>query len=402
MEMEAAKATAEATAKKRLAVFLDGTWNTVGDNTNVWRLKSLCSSVGADGVLQLVYYDAGLGTQFGEKVRGGMFGYGLNKNLQDAYEWLIDNFNEGDELFIFGFSRGAYTARSLAGFLALCGLLQPGAPLSIKQLFKRYRLEDEPRTIRELIADNNANKLGDTTLEDRWVLKYSRAIPIKMVAVWDTVGALGIPAFNFKNVSRSSFKWLHTGLRTPIDHGFHAVAIDEHREAFAQTLWTKNTRKDGTSAAPRPLSSVEQRWFAGAHANVGGGCENDLLAQLPLQWIMKKATLHGLAFRSQIEHDAGVHQSPISDSYSEFAKGWYKIVKFGTRYYRVIGAAPIETADYVQGTVNETIDASVFDRWRAHESYRPHNIIDWAKRYEINPATVQGSVRADSPNIAVD
>ncbi len=90
-------------------------------------------------MIQRIYYDAGLGTQFGEKVRGGMFGYGINKNLKDAYEWLIDNYNTGDDIFIFGFSRGAYTARSLAGFIAMCGLLKPGAPLSINQLYARYR-----------------------------------------------------------------------------------------------------------------------------------------------------------------------------------------------------------------------------------------------------------------------
>jgi uncharacterized protein (DUF2235 family) len=87
--------------QKRLALFLDGTWNTVDDNTNVWRLKCLCAARDAEDVNQLVYYDAGLGTQFGEKIRGGVFGSGLGKNLKDAYEWLIDNYNPGDDIFIF-------------------------------------------------------------------------------------------------------------------------------------------------------------------------------------------------------------------------------------------------------------------------------------------------------------
>lgn len=101
--------------KKRLALFLDGTWNAVGDNTNVWRLKSLCAPRSPDGSVQLAYYDIGV-----NGFLGGMFGKGLDRNITDAYEWLIDQYNPSDEIFIFGFSRGAYTARSLAGLVSKC------------------------------------------------------------------------------------------------------------------------------------------------------------------------------------------------------------------------------------------------------------------------------------------
>jgi uncharacterized protein (DUF2235 family) len=137
-----------APTKKRVAVFLDGTWNTVNDNTNVWRLKSLLAPATADGTRQAAYYHKGVGTSFGTRDRGGMFGYGLNDEIIRAYEWLIDNYNLGDELFIFGFSRGAYTARSLSGFIAKCGLISIGAPLSVKELYDRYRRGsgNDPRT----------------------------------------------------------------------------------------------------------------------------------------------------------------------------------------------------------------------------------------------------------------
>jgi hypothetical protein len=95
--------------RKRLAGFLDGTWNTINHNTNVWRLKSLLATKGDDAVEQLSYYSNGVGTTFGERLRGGMFGYGLNDEIIRAYEWLIDHYNCGDELFLFGFSRGAYS-----------------------------------------------------------------------------------------------------------------------------------------------------------------------------------------------------------------------------------------------------------------------------------------------------
>src|SRR4051812_43293723 len=125
---------AAAPAKKRLAIFLDGTWNAVGDNTNVWRLKSLCAPRPSDGVVQLVYYDIGVNGFI-----GGAFGKGLNENVTEAYEWLIDTYSPGDEIFIFGFSRGAYTARSLAGLIAKHGLLKAGAPLGVRQLYERYK-----------------------------------------------------------------------------------------------------------------------------------------------------------------------------------------------------------------------------------------------------------------------
>jgi uncharacterized protein (DUF2235 family) len=134
---------------RHVALFLDGTWNTVNDNTNVWRLKSLLAPKSNDGVEQTAYYSTGVGTTFGERVRGGMFGYGLNDEIIRAYEWLIDHYNPGDALFIFGFSRGAYKARSLSGLISKCGLLTAGGPLSVNQLYARYRRGSAASTIRE-------------------------------------------------------------------------------------------------------------------------------------------------------------------------------------------------------------------------------------------------------------
>jgi uncharacterized protein (DUF2235 family) len=105
---------------KRLAAFLDGTWNVVGDNTNVWRLKSLCAPADSTGTAQLVYYEKGV-----NGFLGGLYGKGLDQNITEAYQWLIDNYEVDDDIFIFGFSRGAYTARSLAGFIASAVCSEP-------------------------------------------------------------------------------------------------------------------------------------------------------------------------------------------------------------------------------------------------------------------------------------
>jgi uncharacterized protein (DUF2235 family) len=386
-------ARVKAPPTKRIGIFLDGTWNTVDDNTNVWRLKSLTAPL-ANGLPQVTYYDIGVNGAV-----GGGVGKGLGENVLEAYKWLIDNYEEEDEIFIFGFSRGAYTARSLAGFIAMYGILKPGAPLSVKQLYARYQ-RDQDRTIWKLCELRDTGQLGVCSLEEQWMLKYSVRADIKMVGVWDTVGAIGIPVGRWKGVSRSTLNWLHTGLRKPIQHGFHALAIDDHRKSFAPTLWTIKKYKDPQRPTRcRDIASVEQRWFVGAHGNVGGGCESDLLAQFPLRWMMRKAAGLGFGFRNDIDIDGDVLKAPVSDSYDEFLWGLYSRVS--QRHQRPIGAPPRENADGWDLTTNETIDASVFERWRLDPHYRPAGIASWAKARGVDPAQITQSVRADAPDQSV-
>lgn len=371
---------------KRIAVFLDGTWNVTTDNTNVWRLAALCAPIGDDGVHQVSRYDVGV-----NGVWGGAFGKGVGDNIVKAYEWLVGQYNPGDELFIFGFSRGAFTARSLAGFIAKYGLLKPGAPLGVRQLYDRYRRADD-KTIWRLNAESEAGELKDVSLEERWMLRYSMPVHIKLVGVWDTVGALGVPWFSLEGIGRSSFGWMHTGLRLPIQNGFHALAIDEHRHSFAPTLWTVLS---STLAQPRPLNSVEQRWFPGNHGNVGGGYSGDLLVQAPLRWLKAKAEGLGLNFRYDVELDTEAHAADIPDSYAQFMRGAYRLAS--RRYHRTVGAEPYTDMRGTHSTVNETIDDSVFERWRANSKYRPPSLAEWASRYQLDPANVIGSVLAHSP-----
>jgi uncharacterized protein (DUF2235 family) len=317
--------------QKRLAVFLDGTWNSVNSNTNVWRMRALCAAKGKDNKPQLVYYEVGV-----NGFLGGVFGQGLDENIRLAYEWLIENYNDGDEIFIFGFSRGAFTARSLAGLVAIDGILRAGSPIGVTELFERYRKGDEESiwTLKEKEAAGDTSKL---TEQERWLLKYSQPAKVKVVGVWDTVGSVGLAAGNIPGVSRPTFDYLQTGLRIHILNGYHALAIDEHRNDFAPTIWDVRRPKDQNAiiAQPRLLSSVEQRWFVGAHANVGGGYETDLLAQSPLRWMMKKAESQGLSFRSEVELDGDAVTAPITDSCKSFGSGFYAMVF--PPLYRTIG-----------------------------------------------------------------
>jgi uncharacterized protein (DUF2235 family) len=378
---------------RRLALFLDGTWNTVNDDTNVWRMKSLCA-VNAE---QICYYSPGVGTSFGDRVIGGMFGYGLDDEVIDAYQWLMENYELGDHIFIFGFSRGAFTARSLSGFISKCGLLKPGAPMSLRQLYERYRKGNTVHTIRELanLAD------GALSFEEKWLKEYSMAVPIWLQGVWDTVGALGVPFGNLPTISRSRYAFLETDLRINNDRAFHALAIDEHRLAFAPTLWTRSVKDDAQAYPPRPLDQVEQRWFVGAHADVGGGYDNGLLAQIPLKWLMQKAELHGLIFKAGVTIDGDEGKAVVHDSFADMAGGIYRVLKLGRPHYRAIGAEPVVANGTTTATINETLDDSVFDRWRNDERYRPRNLAAWAKSYNVDNAGLHGCVRADDPRIPV-
>jgi uncharacterized protein (DUF2235 family) len=145
---------------KRLAIFLDGTWNTLNNNTNVWRLRSHGRDRRSARLLQPRRRYAAR----------GVTGWGIDDEIIEAYTWLIQNFDDGDEIFIFGFSRGAYTARSLSGLICKCGVLKLGAPLSIEQLYARYRIYDAP-TIRSLQGKPLPN---GASIEEQW-LTSSRA-----------------------------------------------------------------------------------------------------------------------------------------------------------------------------------------------------------------------------------
>jgi uncharacterized protein (DUF2235 family) len=174
--------------QKRLAIYLDGTWNSVDSNTNVWRLRALTTSKGKDDKPQLVYYSVGV-----NGIIGGIFGQGIDDNIRLAYEWLVENYNDGDEIFIFGFSRGGYTARALAGLVAINGILKAGSPIGVAELFERYKKGDE-ETIWRLKEIQQSGDVGKLSEQERWLLKYSQLADVKMIGVWDTVGSVGCPS----------------------------------------------------------------------------------------------------------------------------------------------------------------------------------------------------------------
>jgi len=382
---------------KRLALFFDGTWNKPENNTNVWRLALMLAESGADDVPQIKFYDEGVGTHWFDRISGGAFGFGLSENVRRGYRWLMEHYNPGDEIFLFGFSRGAFTARSLAGVIARCGLLKPDAPMSFAQLYERYQKGDKARPIYELIRQKEFSNQFD--FEERTLLRYSqyRRNFIKLVGVWDTVGALGIPFGNIPGISRRTLAFHNTNLSTTVQNSFQALALDEQRKPYWAALWTNFVPvqpNSSTAASPEDRRVIEQRWFTGAHCNVGGGYRNDLLPQRPLAWIQEKACACGLAFRSNADvTDEDLATQP-RDSYAEFLDGIWRFLTFGKRYERWVMADPVMKDAHWKGTkriddgwmetVNERIDLSVFERCKRDDNYRPPNLIEWAKRKGLN------------------
>jgi len=257
---------------KRIILCLDGTWNRPDDKlhaTNVVKIMRAIRHADDDGIQQVAFYDKGVGTGGPvDRIIGGALGSGLDENIRDGYRFLANNYEAGDEIYIFGFSRGAFTARSLAGFVSVCGLLNKRSMGSLMRAWNLYRIHADDRDPAEVAA---VRGLGDTN------------VPIACVGVWDTVGALGVPVQRFNLVNRKH-EFHDTNLGAGVGCALHAIAIDEKRGPFAPTLWQ--------AAAPNPGQIVEQVWFAGVHSNIGGSYDDPGLSDLTLDWMIKRVAKH--------------------------------------------------------------------------------------------------------------
>jgi len=340
--------------EQRLILLFDGTWNDPDNQTNVYRLARLLEDY--DGTTrQRFFYEPGVGTSKFQKIRGGTFGYGLSENLRRDYDWLARRYTEGDEIWIFGFSRGAYTARSLIGLIRKCGLVHITTPDlldSAEKIYRNKKLKPDCDTCKEFRAH------------------YSRIPRIYFIGVWDTVGALGVPGTKLSEFGK--YAWHDTALSGSVDYAYQAVALDEHRKTYQVPLWTT---EDGKKK-PKNID-VEQRWFIGAHANVGGGYgADDPLADPPLHWMLTKATQAGLKLKPFESRPLAWKTEP-KDSYREFMGGLYA----GVRWVCTLGKGRYHRS-YNTGlkgrpAVNVTVDDSVWERWKEDLfNYKPRTLSD--------------------------
>jgi uncharacterized protein (DUF2235 family) len=331
---------------KKIILCADGTWNTppgVDDQsggTNVW--KMYCSIPDTDS--QLKFYDSGVGTKGNpvDHLTGGAMGEGLFEKVQDCYEFLAHVHDPGDSIYLFGFSRGAYTARSVGGMIAAFGV--PTKNLSnatTPEIFAAYREKDKDK--RAVLKVSLTESYG---LQD---------VRIAMIGVWDTVGALGIPGELFHLLNENKYGFLDTKLSDCVERAFHAVSIDERRAAFQPTLWTN---PDGSYREND--ARVEQVWFAGVHCDVGGSYADSDLADITLGWMMQKAKECGLQFFPDAEQK---YLQPASSCAEGAAHDEWKLLKWGLPKHRTI-------PDMAH------LASSVFDRGAANinPEYRPTNL----------------------------
>lgn len=260
---------------KNIVFCADGTWDSPVKNSNVCQIYNALPHI--DGV-QVVHYDDGVGadgTPF-ERLFGGAIGAGLFQKIKDGYQVIANQYQPGDRIYLFGFSRGAYTARSLAGMIAICGLptVNQSDPQCVGKAFTAYReVGERENLLKQLNADY---RMYDA--------------PLEFVGVWDTVGSLGIPAL-FGGVDEILCGFLDTSCHPDVKYAAQALAIDERRLQFQAAPW---------SSPPAAGQTIAQCWFAGVHCDVGGGYTPDAggaaLSNVPFLWIAHQAEQCGIQF----------------------------------------------------------------------------------------------------------
>jgi hypothetical protein len=367
-----------------------------------------------------IYYDVGVGTGLLDGITGGGFGIGLEDNVREAYNWLVEHFNDSgsegtytsDEIFVFGFSRGAYTARSLVGFIGRCGLLRRGSPISVNELWQAYcelgRLYEERRSAwdhvpsgalpfrerNELSPDPWKEQKSVPNLSDKekLLVTWSRRVRITFLGVYDTVGAMGVDALAIPGI-RSRVAMHHNMRPTSlIQKCRHALAIHEHRSSFAHTPLVAYDFKQASDLTPADWAKrIEQRWFAGAHSNIGGGYETNTLALRPLIWMLEGASAAGLQCRALSSAACPAPEMPEPrDSYGEFARGLPQhLLRMKPNYRPIVPsterrapAARNGSADqaFELTSINETVDHTVKDFYaRNNVLGAPPNLVRHAR-----------------------
>ncbi len=328
---------------KRLIVCADGTWNTLDQRwpTNVVKMARAITPTGRDGISQVVFYDPGVGTGPGlDRWTGGAFGEGLDKNIADDYTFLMHNYDAGDQIFLFGFSRGAYTVRSLGGLIRKCGLLPKAHADRLPEALAMYRKRDLS---------------ADTQEAQEFRRLYSRETDIWFVGVWDTVGALGIPLTGLRWLTRRDHQFHDVELSKIVKHAYHALAIDERRGPFKPTLWSNK---------PKPGQTVEQVWFSGVHTDVGGGNDDSSLSDAAFTWMKSKAEACGLTF-DEAYVDQVIHPAPLGPLHNSMV-GLYRLTK---GYVRPMGQS---------GGEDEAVCETAVARYEHEElHYQPPNLTDY-------------------------
>jgi len=358
---------------KNVILCCDGTNNQfAGDHTNVIRTYKVAER----SARQVTFYDCGVGTmpepwaagrlaKRWSMIKGLAFGSGFSQNIEDAYRFLMANHQAGDRVFLFGFSRGAFTVRALAGMLHSVGLLHPGTENLIPYAQRYWQKDFRP-------PKPDMPKTEGQKLCEEFKATLARPCPLHFIGAWDTVSSVGII-----NQFRT---YPFTAHNPDVTHVRHAVSIDERRNCFRQNLMFRDTEK--------PAQDVKNVWFSGVHSDVGGGypAKETGLAKITFEWMMREAESCEMNIDAQaLQHElrgAGAAPDPCADKH-ESLKGLWRLVEFipmrrfnsTTKKHEwrlTLGQRRNVLRDAVRGEV--FLHQSVIDRLKGRENYRPPNI----------------------------
>ncbi len=291
---------------KNIVVFSDGTGQEGGTdhNTNVYKLFNLILD---RSPRQISFYDRGLGTGW-RKATGNIAGRGFSKNVIQCYEFIFRNFEHGDKIFLFGFSRGAATVRSLTGFMHFFGILPRSRGKLIKKAWKIYK-----------IKNHDTRKARADAFVD---LNHNMWAHVEFLGVWDTVAALGVPSTRIDKI----VDWIiphgfhDFRLSECVKHACHALAIDDVRKTFHPVLFHPVVKKE--------YQTLRQVWFMGMHTDVGGGYPDKELSDIVLEWMVQHAVRRGLHLynNKEVERTHTCTPNPNGTMHDSRDTFWKKLV----------------------------------------------------------------------------
>lgn len=290
---------------KNIVIFSDGTGQEGGKgaNTNIYKLYNMVEDRTPN---QISFYDPGLGTGF-RKLTGSVGGAGISENIQQCYSFIFNNFEAGDQIYLFGFSRGAATVRSLSSFIHYFGILPKARPDLIKQAYKIYKIADEQK--RKSAADEFIAK------------HHTMWTKIKFIGCFDTVAALGIPvkplSLLINEIPWFQHSFHNFKLSESVENAYHALSIDDERKTFHPILWNEKQKLTH--------QNIKQVWFCGMHTDIGGGYDRHELSDIALIWMRDKAKEHNLLIYS--ESSVCYKDNPIGFMHNSRDSFWTKLYR---------------------------------------------------------------------------
>ncbi|MCP4567128.1 MAG: DUF2235 domain-containing protein [FCB group bacterium] len=348
---------------KNIVIFSDGTGQDGGEgySTNVYKLFNMIENRTNN---QIAFYDRGLGTGW-RKISGNAFGVGISKNVRDCYQFLFENFQADDRVFLFGFSRGAFTVRSLSGFVDLIGILPKSRPELIKKAYKIYKMKD--RTEKE-------RKKKNDKLTQFKNAHHPMNCTIEFIGVWDTVRALGVPFKALEIINPFKNKFHNAKLCKNVLCGCHALSIDDERRVFHPTLWDEKNKDD--------RQEISQVWFAGVHTDVGGGYPEPGLSDITLKWMVAKAEAKKLLIYPK--HEIVIDPNPNDKMHNPFKK-WGRMYRRKVRNCDALTTKPV-----IHPSV---LERDLDDKNKPGSKYKPWIL---SSEYDIEPQPVTAAAEKET------